>query len=126
MAILIPLVCSHVMFLIKPLSSIFGVLMIVFIFWIITGGDGGARIERFCRPIGWSGNIVTSAFAIGAPSLRSSVTQIFANTEYACKYASWRLIYEHDWVERQQELREESRKRATPSPYDAPPKDRGS
>jgi hypothetical protein len=121
------------MFLIKPLSSVFGVLMIVFIFWIITGGHGGARIERFCRPIGWAGNVVTSAFAIGAPSLRNSVSQVFANTEYACNYASWRLVYERDWVARQQAIameearaREEGRERAAKSPHGDPAGDQGS
>lgn len=97
------------MFLIKPLSSLFGVFILLFVGWIFLAGMPTERIDRGCRPIGWFGNVMTSIFAIGAPSLSQASFRAFSNIEYGCQYAIWRLIYEKEWVEQQQTVAQKSR-----------------
>ncbi len=91
------------MLLIKPFSSILGVSILIFIGWVFLAGPPSERIDRGCRPIGWVGNIFTSVFAIGAPSFSEATHRVFKNTEYTCQYAIWRLIYEREWIEHQQQ-----------------------
>lgn len=100
------------MFLIKPLSSLFGVLVLIYIGWIFLAGMPSERIDRGCRPVGWVGNIVTSIFAMGAPTLSKGSYRTFNNIEYGCQYAVWRLIYEKDWVEEQIRIQQEQERQA--------------
>lgn len=98
------------MFLIKPFSGILGVLVLLYIGWVFLAGQPSERIDRGCRPIGWAGNVLTSVFAIGAPSFSQATYRVFKNTEYTCQYAVWRLLYESEWVEHQRTTQTEGKK----------------
>lgn len=95
------------MFLIKPFSSLIGISLLIFIGWIALGGHPTERIERFCRPVQWTGNVMTSFFELGAPSIAPVISRGFNNTEYGCRYATWRVLYEKEWVAAQQRAQQE-------------------
>lgn len=91
----------------KPFSSLIGISLLIFIGWIAVGGQPTERIERFCRPVSWTGNIVSSLFQLGAPGIVPYISNGFTNTEYGCRYTSWRVLYEKDWVVAQQEIQQQ-------------------
>jgi len=100
------------MFLIKPFSGILGVSVLVFVAWVFLASTPGERIDRGCRPIGWMGNLLTSVFAVGAPSFSEAIHKGFRNTEYTCQYAIWRLFFEREWLEHEEQKRlEQERQR---------------
>lgn len=115
------------MFLMKPFSSLLGIGLLVFIGWIAIGGQPTVRIERFCSPVSWTGNIVTSLFELGAPSIVPYISNGFSNTEYGCRYATWRVLYEKDWVAAQQaqaaemQQQEQEQEQTTPQQLVAQP-----
>ncbi|MBC8737250.1 hypothetical protein F6X40_10565 [Paraburkholderia sp. UCT31] len=55
------------------------------------------RIDRVCRPIGWSGSVVVSLSALVLPENQKTVQGWFDKLEYGCRYTAWRLIYQNDY-----------------------------
>lgn len=78
-------------------KEFWGLMFLFFVGWSFLGGDGGERIERGCRPIGWAGNAIVSLTALGVPSQQTRVAGWFDKFEYGCQYAAWRLIYEKEY-----------------------------
>jgi hypothetical protein len=80
-------------------KEFWGLMFLAFIGWAFLGADGGERIERGCRPLGWTGNAVVSLTALGIPSQQARVDGWFKKFEYGCQYMTWRLVYEDDYTD---------------------------
>lgn len=81
----------------KISSLIFTMCFVFYIGWIVVSTDPHQRLDRACRPVNWTGNIVLSMAAFVAPSSQSTVDAAFKKGDYACQYSLWRLLYEDDW-----------------------------
>jgi hypothetical protein len=82
-------------------KEFWGLLFLGFVFWIIAASSPQARIENGCRPVGWSGNVVTSLSALVLPAQQATVQSWFDKLEYGCRYLVWRLFYQeayNTWV----------------------------
>lgn len=79
------------------LGGVGTILIVVFLFWALSGGSPAARMERGCQPIEWFGNVVTSMTALGSMDLAETTASGFAEATYGCEYVLWRLFYEDDW-----------------------------
>ena len=75
-------------------KEFFGLIFLGFVFWIIAATMPNQRIENACRPIGWTGSLVTSVSALVLPSQQGAVQGFFDRFEYGCRYAAWRLFYQ--------------------------------
>jgi hypothetical protein len=85
------------------LSSFFlSICFVVFMAWIFMSTDVHERLDRACKPVDWTGNVVLSMAAFVAPKSQTSVDAFFKKTDYACQYTIWRLIYEDEWKAQQQ------------------------
>jgi len=86
------------------LSSLFlSMAFLLFVGWIFLATDPHERLDRGCRPVDWTGNLVLSLSAFVYPQGQTAVDATFKKIDYACQYTVWRLIYEEDW-KAQQEL----------------------
>lgn len=78
-------------------KEFWGILFLAFVGWIFIASNPTDRIEHFCRPVEWSGNIATSIAALIVPSQQKTVQTWFDKFDYGCQYATWRLIYQADY-----------------------------
>lgn len=78
-------------------KEFWGLLFLAFVGWIFLASNPTDRIQHFCRPVGWTGNVATSATALLVPSQQKSVNKWFEKFEYSCQYMTWRLIYQEDY-----------------------------
>jgi hypothetical protein len=79
-------------------KEFWGMLFLAFIAWVFISGTPQERINKFCRPVGWGGNAVTSLSALAIPSQQENVKRWFDKFEYGCEYMTWRLFYQDDYV----------------------------
>lgn len=85
-------------------KEFFGLLFLGFVGWVLLAGSGGGRIDRFCGPVGWSGNVVVSVSALAtSPAGQKKVQDVFNRAEYGCRYVTWRLFYQKDYSKWQAE-----------------------
>lgn len=75
-------------------KEFWGLLFLGFVFWVILAANPTQRIENVCRPIGWTGNVVTSASALVMPAQQATIQGGFDKVEYGCRYTVWRLFYQ--------------------------------
>ena len=75
-------------------KEFWGLLFLAFVVWIFLAGNPSQRIENACRPIGWTGNAVTSLAALALPSQQENSQKWFNKFEYGCQYMTWRLFYQ--------------------------------
>lgn len=75
-------------------KEFWGLVFLGFVFWIIAASTPAQRIENACRPIGWSGNVVTSLSALVLPNQQTKMQGWFDKFEYGCRYTVWRLFYQ--------------------------------
>ena len=75
-------------------KEFWGLLFLGFVFWIIAAASPQQRIENACRPVGWTGNVVTSLSALALPAQQKKVEGWFDKLEYGCRYMTWRLFYQ--------------------------------
>jgi hypothetical protein len=75
-------------------KEFFGLIFLGFVFWIIAATTPGQRIENACRPVGWTGSVITSMSALVLPSQQGTVQGWFDKVEYGCRYTAWRLFYQ--------------------------------
>lgn len=80
-----------------PFSLIFFCCVMAWVGWIVLATDPMLRIAHGCAPIGWFGNVSVSLTAFIYPRGEGGVQHFFDRTEYACRYATWRVIYEKQW-----------------------------
>lgn len=78
-------------------KEFWGLLFLGFIAWVFIAGTPQDRINNFCRPVGWSGNAVTSLSALAVPSQQENVQGWFDKFEYGCRYMTWRLFYQAEY-----------------------------
>ena len=79
-------------------KEFFGLLFLAFVGWVLLAGSGGERINRFCEPVGWAGNVVVSVSALATgPEGQAKVQKVFNHTEYGCRYITWRLFYQKSY-----------------------------
>ena len=78
-------------------KEFFGLIFLGFVFWIISATSPNDRIAHACRPIGWSGNVITSVSALALPSQQGTVQEWFDRLEYGCQYTTWRLFYQDEY-----------------------------
>lgn len=101
-------------------KEFFGLLFLGFVGWVLLAGSGGGRIDRFCGPVGWSGNVVVSVSALATgPAGQKKVQDVFNRAEYGCRYVTWRLFYQKDYNKWQAE--QSTRLSAAPIPPVAAP-----
>jgi len=78
-------------------KEFWGLLFLGFVAWIFVSANPNERIERVCRPVGWSGNVVVSLSALIVPAEQKTVQSWFDKLEYGCRYTAWRLMYQADY-----------------------------
>lgn len=78
-------------------KEFWGLLFLGFVFWVIAASSPSARIENICRPVGWTGNIITSLSALVLPAQQATIQGGFDKFEYGCRYTVWRLFYQEDY-----------------------------
>lgn len=100
-------------------KEFFGFLFLVFVGWIFFPSVPSERIHNACRPIGWAGNVVTSATSLILPKHQVKVQGWFDKFEYGCQYSVWRLIYQ-DAYNKEQAARSAAAPQKSASPASAP------
>lgn len=83
-------------------GSLFGILLVVWIGWIVLATSEEQRIGRFCQPVLWTGNIFTSITALTVSKYQGKVEEAFEGFDYGCRYSVWRLFYEKEWLQEQE------------------------
>ena len=83
-------------------STIVGILVLVWVVWIVLAHSSQQRIERGCQPVVWAGNVTTSLTALTLPKYQNSVEGAFDRMDYGCRYTAWRLLHEQDWIKHQE------------------------
>jgi hypothetical protein len=78
-------------------KEFWGLLFLAFVGWIFISANPNQRIEHFCRPVGWVGNVSTSVTSLIVPSQQTNVQKWFDKFEYGCQYMTWRLIYQAEY-----------------------------
>jgi len=78
-------------------KEFWGLLFLAFVGWIFISANPTERLDRLCRPVGWSGNIIVSLSAMAVPEQQGTVQSWFDKLEYGCQYTAWRLLYQSDW-----------------------------
>lgn len=78
-------------------KEFWGLLFLGFVVWILAAAAPDKRIENFCRPVVWTGNVVTSMSALVLPQHQTRVQGWFNNLDYGCQYTVWRLFYQDDY-----------------------------
>lgn len=78
-------------------KEFWGLLFLAFVGWIFMSSSPTTRIEHFCKPVGWVGNVSTSVTSLIVPTQQANVQKWFDKFEYGCQYMTWRLIYQADY-----------------------------
>lgn len=78
-------------------KEFWGLLFLAFVVWVFIASDGSERINRVCKPIGWSGNLVVSLASLAAPDHAPAGQKWFDKFEYGCRYMTWRVIYQDEY-----------------------------
>jgi hypothetical protein len=78
-------------------KEFWGLLFLAFVGWIFVSSSPTQRIEHFCQPVGWAGNVSTSVTALLVPTQQVSVQRWFDKFEYGCQYMTWRLLYQAEY-----------------------------
>ncbi|MCC5609610.1 hypothetical protein LC612_23240 [Nostoc sp. CHAB 5834] len=78
-------------------KEFWGLIFLGFVFWVIAATTPNGRIENACRPVAWTGNVITSLSALVLPKQQATVQGWFNSLEYGCQYTSWRLFYQDEY-----------------------------
>lgn len=78
-------------------KEFWGLLFLLFVGWIFVPGNPTERIEHACKPIEWTGSVVTSLSALALPQSQASVQGVFDRVQYGCEYTAWRLLYQKEY-----------------------------
>ena len=77
-------------------KEFWGLLFLAFVVWVFIAGDPNERIARACKPIGWTGNVITSMAALASPDYQQDTQRWFDGFEYGCRFIVWRTNYQED------------------------------
>lgn len=100
-------------------KEFWGLVFLAFVVWVFVAGNPQQRIEHACRPVGWSGNVVTSLSALVLPQHQQKVQGWFDGVEYGCRYTTWRLFYQDEY-NKYMEAQKAAAAKAPASPASAP------
>ena len=78
-------------------KEFWGLLFLAFIGWIFISDSPNERLERVCKPIPWTGNLVTSLSSLVVPQHQVNIKRFSEKVDYGCQYTLWRLIYQEDY-----------------------------
>lgn len=79
--------------------SFFSVFFLVFLVWTMLGKSNEQRIERVCKPFGWTGNVSVSLFSLVGSKAENRVHDTFDRVLYGCEYSVWRLVFENRYLD---------------------------
>lgn len=106
-------------------KEFWGLMFLAFVVWVFIGASPNSRIANGCRPVGWSGNVVTSLTVLVLPSQETKIQGWFDNLEYGCQYTAWRLFYQDDYnkylAEQAAKAEQAKIKEVAPTPSAVPP-----
>ena len=77
---------------------LFGIPLVIFVFWVFAAPLPSERIVRVCQPIHWAGNLVTSTTALASEKHTDTSVRWSDKMNYSCQYMVWRLLYQEDWT----------------------------
>lgn len=80
-------------------KEIIGLALLLFLGWVFVSSSGTERIQRFCAPVAWVGNVTVSATALASPDSQKSVGRSMNKVTYGCEYLVWRLFYQSSYNE---------------------------
>ena len=78
-------------------KEFWGLVFLAFVVWIFMASTPPKRIEHFCAPVTWTGNVATSGTALVLPDQQTTVQKWFDKGEYGCEYVTWRLFYQAEY-----------------------------
>ena len=96
-------------------GGFFAILFVLWAGWIVMATSNTARIERFCQPVLWTGNIATSITALTVSKYQDNVEEAFNSFDYGCRYSVWRLLFEESWIDEK-----EAEEQALPNDLETP------
>lgn len=76
---------------------LFGIPLVIFVFWVFSAPLPSERIVRVCQPIHWAGNLVTSTTALASDKHTDTSVRWSDKMNYSCQYMVWRLLYQEDY-----------------------------
>lgn len=76
---------------------LFGIPLVIFVFWVFSAPMPSERIVRVCQPIHWAGNLVTSTTALASEKHTDTSVRWSDKMNYSCQYMVWRLLYQEDY-----------------------------
>ncbi len=100
----------------KPISWIFGVLVLLWVLTILSTTDPQARIDRTCLPVGFLDRFASAAVALADPDWGSTTHRVMQEGHYGCRLVVWRVFYEDDWRQNHPEAAVQPAAAATPAP----------
>lgn len=80
-------------------KEIIGLAFLLFLGWIFVSSSGTERIQHFCAPVSWVGNIAVSGAALASPDSQKSLNKTMNKVTYGCEYMVWRLFYQSTYNE---------------------------
>ncbi len=80
-------------------KEIIGLLLLLFLGWTFVSSSGTERIQRFCAPVSWVGNVAVSAAALASPDSQKALGKTMNKVTYGCEYMVWRLFYQSTYNE---------------------------
>jgi hypothetical protein len=89
-------------------KEFWGLTFLAFVVWIFMSSNPSIRIERTCKPLAWTGNIITSLTALAVPSQQQRVQKWSRKLDYGCQYTLWRLFYQDRYNQYLQELQKKN------------------
>lgn len=78
-------------------KEIIGLAILFYLGWIFISPSGTDRIQRFCAPVGWVGNLTVSAAALASPDSQRTLGKTMDKVTYGCEYMVWRLFYQSSY-----------------------------
>jgi len=82
----------------KPLTSVFGIGIVVYIGWVFVADSPRLRIERAARPVVWAGGVLESIADLTDPTQSGPIRAWTADAYYSFQYMLWRRFYEDEFL----------------------------
>lgn len=103
-------------------KEFFGILFLAFVAYIFVAPNPSVRIERVCKPVPVTGNVIVSMSALILPQHQSTVQGWVSKFDYGCQYIVWRMVYQKEYLEYQEKKKEEVKQDSTQAETPAPEK----
>ncbi len=87
----------------NPITLIFAMLVVIYMFWVVLGGTPADRMHRSCVPVALLGTITGSLVGAASESAGQRTEDAFDSGYEACVNMVWRLLYEDKDIEKRRE-----------------------